>query len=430
MRRLRRRRGLIVALAFLGICWLALAYFIPAPPKTITIATGAEGTTFNYFGGRYSDRFARIGIRVELRETAGGLENFRLLQDRNSGVDIAFVTAGVGNASQAPDLLSAGAVFPTPSWLFYSTPEVIDSLPQLKGKRITVGPEGSGARQTAERILSKANVNASTATLLPYGGNDAAAALNDGRADAAFINSGIDAPAVAALLRNPRIRLMDFASSAGALSRIFPDVTDVVLPKGVIDLDPPNPPRDVTLIEVPGKVLLRDNLHPAVVQYLARTMKEEHDHRGLFQRLGEYPTSTDAEFPMSQIAADYYKYGPSFLHGYLPFWMTVYAQRLITFLVATLAIIFPVFGFAPRVFEWFAHEHVRKLYRRLRLVDQTLETHPSGAQLEALRHELADIDRAARDISLHNADLYFMLRYHVDRTHVRLREAGQAAAGH
>jgi hypothetical protein len=158
-------------------------------------------------------------------------------------------------------------------------------------------------------------------------------------------------------------------------------------------------------------------------------MKEEHDRGGLFQRLGEYPTSSDAEFPMSQIAVDYYKNGPSFLQGYLPFWMTIYAQRLIAFLVATLAIIFPVFGFAPRVFEWFTHEHVRRLYRRLRLVDKALEAQPNELQLDTLRSELADIDRAARDISLHNSDLYFNLCYHLDRTRSRLAEAAQAAGG-
>jgi hypothetical protein len=56
-------------------------------------------------------------------------------------------------------------------------------------------------------------------------------------------------------------------------------------------------------------------------------MKEEHEGPGLFQRAGEFPTSFDPEYPMSQIAIDYYKNGPSLLPKYLPFWMTIYAQR-------------------------------------------------------------------------------------------------------
>ena len=419
-------KRLIAVVTILGVCWLALNYFIPAPPSKITIATGVKGTTFDYFGQRYRARFARAGIRVELRQTAGALENLKLLLDPKSGVDIAFVTGGAAEGAETPELLSAGAAYPSPSWLFYSTSETIDSLPQLKGKRIAVGPDGSGARQTAERILSKANVNSSTATLLPLAGDDAEAALNDGRADAAYITSGSDAPAVAALLRNPRVRLMDFSSSAEALIRIFPDVMKVVLPKGAVELDPPNPPNDVVLIQIPAKVVFRENLHPAIVQLLAKTMKEEHDRAGLLQRVGDYPTSTDAEYTMSQVAVDYYKNGPSFLQGYLPLRMTVYAQRTIAFMIATLAVIFPVFGFAPRIYAWVMHEHVRKLYRRLRFVDQALQKRPGTAELETLQGELADIDRATHDVSLHNSELYFMLRYHLDRTHARLVEAGRA----
>ena len=420
-------KALAAVFSVLALSWLALAYLIPAPPSTVTLATGTKGTTFNYFGERYGERFARAGIKLALRETAGGFVNYKLLQDANSGVDIAFVAGGVGDRNAAPHLLSAGTVFPSPSWLFYAGPETIDSLPQLKGKRIAIGPEGSGARYTAELILSKANVNSKTATLLPYGGAAAVAALNDGKVDAVLINSGANAPAVAALLKNPRVRLMDFSSSAEALARNFPGLSHVQLPKGTLELDPPNPPNDITLLQIPGKVLFRDDLHPAVVQLLASTMKEEHDRAGLFQRVGEYP-ATDSEFPMSQIVVDYYKNGPSFLQGYLPFWTVVYAQRIIAFVVAALAILLPLFGFAPRLYAWFVHEHVRKLYRRLRIIEKTLAAGLTLPQIESLQHELADIDHAAAGIiSMRNSDLYFMLRYHLDRTRSHLRELHQTA---
>jgi NAD(P)-dependent dehydrogenase (short-subunit alcohol dehydrogenase family) len=57
----------------------------------------------------------------------------------------------------------------------------LDSLTQLKGKRIAVGPEGSGARYVAERILSRAKIDAKTATLLPLAGDGAVEALKTRR---------------------------------------------------------------------------------------------------------------------------------------------------------------------------------------------------------------------------------------------------------
>ena len=410
----------------IAVSWIALEYFVPSPPSKITIGTALKGTTYDYFGQRYKDRFARAGVELDLRQTDGALQNLRLLQDPSSDVDIGFVTGGISDSSHAPNLLSMGLIFNDPIWIFYSSAESLDSLSQLKGKRIAIGPEESGARYTAERILSKANINSKTVTLLPFGGNAAVDALDDGKVDVDFIVGGSDSPAVRALLTDPRARLMDF-SIAEAYTRLFPDLVRLILPKGVIEIDPPNPPNDVTLLGTTSRVLIRRGLHPAIVQLLARTMKEEHDGPGLFQRAGEFPTSADPEFPVSQIAIDYYKNGPSLLPKYLPFWMTIYAQRAIAFLVASLAIVLPVFGFAPRLYAWFVQQRLRGLYRRLRVVENALKEEPTIPQVEALRNELADLDRASNVVPMLNSDLYFMFRYHLDRTRSRLLEAPSRA---
>jgi TRAP-type uncharacterized transport system substrate-binding protein len=417
----------LAAFLCIGILsWLALEYLVPSPPSRITLATGPKGSTFEYFGRRYRARFARVGIDLELRQTVGALENLQLLQDPKSGVEIGFVTGGISDGGQAPELLSTGLIYNVPFWIFYPSSTTLDGLPQLKGKRIAVGPEGSGTRFTAERILSKANVTAKTATLVPLEGNAAIEALDDGKVDAVLIVGGSDAPAVRALLTNPHIRVMDFPT-AEAFTRIFPDLVRLVLPKGAIEIDPPNPPDDVTLVGTTAKVLIRDNLHPAVVQLLARTMKEEHSGLGLFQRSGEFPSSFDPEYPMAQVAVDYYKNGPSFLAKYLPFWMTIYAQRLIAFSVAAVAIVFPAFSFAPRLYEWILHTRLRTLYRRLRVVENALHMNLSTPQIEALQKELADIDKATSTVPMRNSDLYFMLRYHLNQTRTRLAEAGDKA---
>src|SRR6516225_8815576 len=230
---------------------------------------------------------------------------------------------------------------------------------------------------------------------------------------------GSDAPSVAKLLSNPKLRLMNFSSTGEALTRMFPDLVQLVLPKGVVEIDPPNPPQDITLVGTTAKVLIRDDLHPAIIQLLAQIMKEEHQGSGLFQRRGEFPAIEDPEFPVSPIAADYYKNGPSFLARYLPLWMTVYAQRAIAFIVAALAIVFPAFGFAPRLYEWLIRRRMRKLYRRLRAVEITLQNELTVPQLQSLDNELAEIDRAARAVPLRHSDLYFMIRYHLDQIRSR-----------
>ena len=415
-------RGIAALITVLVVSWLALAYFVPSLPTRITIGTGGKGTTFEYFAEHYQKIFARAGVNLIVRETAGALENLALLKDPHSGVQIGFVTGGLSNSEDAPNLLSMGLISNVPFWIFYPSSESLTGLSQLRGKRIAVGPEGSGARHTAERLLSKADINANTATLLPFSGDAAVGALMDGRADVAFIVGGSDAPSVAKLLKDPKLRLLNF-STAEALTRMFPDLVRLVLPKGVIENDPPNPPEDITLVGTTAKVLIRDDLHPAIVQLLARTMKEEHRGPGLFQRSGEFPSIEDPEFPVSRIAADYYRNGPTFLANYLPFWMTIYAQRAIAFIVAALAIVFPVFGFAPRLYEWLIHQRLRRLYRRLRVIEIALQRELTAPQIKSLEDELAKIERAARAVPLRQSDLYFVIKYHLDQTRARLAKA-------
>ena len=63
-------KGLGVIFGILAISWLVLEYFLPSPPSRITMATGAPGTSLHYFGQRYRERLASVGIDVDLRETA------------------------------------------------------------------------------------------------------------------------------------------------------------------------------------------------------------------------------------------------------------------------------------------------------------------------------------------------------------------------
>lgn len=110
-------------LGIVGISWLSLSYFMPALPSTVKMATAFKGTSFDYYGGRYRDAFARSGVKLELRETSGTEENLGLLQNPASGVQIAFVYRGISNGEHAPGLLSLGIIYRTPFWIFYRSNE-------------------------------------------------------------------------------------------------------------------------------------------------------------------------------------------------------------------------------------------------------------------------------------------------------------------
>jgi TRAP transporter TAXI family solute receptor len=234
-------KGLAVILCIAGIVSLALSYFIPAPPTTVTIATAFKGSTFVFYGEKYREIFARSHIKLELRETNGAVDNLRLLQDPKSGVDIGFVNGGVSGGNPPPGLLSIGLMYNNAFWIFYRSTETLERFSQLKGRRIAVGPEGSGTRFTAEQVLVAGGITSATATLLPYAGMAAIDAMKDGKVDVVWTLGGTDAAVVRALLHTPDIRLMN-VPMAEAFTRIFPGLVRLVLPQGVFDIEGNIPP--------------------------------------------------------------------------------------------------------------------------------------------------------------------------------------------
>ncbi len=412
-------KGLAAVLCIVGMSWLALDYFVPAPPSQFTIATGAKNKTYEAIGQKYRDILARSHVDVELRLTNGAADNIKLLNDPTSGIKVGIAQGGISDSEQSPDLLSLGRINYQIYWIFHRAAEPLDDLRQLKGKRIAVGPPGSGQRATTEKILGISGVNSENSTLLNLMTQGAEAALNDGQIDALFLPIALDAPVLQTLLENPRLRPMSF-TEAEAVTRIFPFLARLVLPRAVIDFERIVPATDLILIATPNIVLVRNDIHPALIDLLAQAIVETSGKPGIFQRAGEFPTLIDPEYPLAPSALDFYKNGPSFLNRYLPFWMTSYAHRIIAVLIAVIAIVLPVFSYAPKLYQWFVQDRMRKLYRRLRIVDKALLTELTVADVQSLQTDLANIDRAASIVPMRNSDLFFDLRTHIDRTRTLL----------
>jgi TRAP transporter TAXI family solute receptor len=404
-----------------GLSWLALAYFIPAPPSRITIATSFTGGHYQDLGRRYQEILARAKVKADILATDGAVENLRLLNDPTSGVQIGFMQGGVSKGALAPDLLSLGRIDHQVFWLFHRATDKFDDLTQFKGKQLALGPAGSGTRVVSEKILGLAGINYDNTTFQTLAAQGAIDALGEGKIDALFLPFSPDAPILNSLLRDLRFTPMNF-TDAEALTRIFPYLVRLVLPRSVIDFEKKIPAADVTIIATTNVVLVRREIHPAIIDLLARTISEAHNEAGLFQRVGDFPTQIDPEFPMAESARDFYKNGPSFLNKYLPFWMTNYVQRTIAVLAAVVAIVLPVFSYAPKFYRGLVEQRLRSLYRRLRAIEASLHKDVTVAEVSALEADVESVDRAINilGVPMRHSELFFSLKAHIDLVRDRL----------
>jgi TRAP-type uncharacterized transport system substrate-binding protein len=421
-------KGLAAILCIGGIVSLSLAYFIPAPPSTITIAMAFKGSSYERWAQSYRERLSRSHVKLNLHYTDGPLDNLKLIKDQSSSVDVAFLFGGLTNSEQSPELISLGRVSFAPVWIFYRGTETLERLTQLKGKRIAVP---ATTRMVIDPILAAHGVNPDNTTIVPLPSPAAAKALKDGEVDVFVIIIEMNGPLVQALLRDPTVRLMS-VTQAEALTRVYPFLARLVLPQGVIDFERNIPANDVSLIADTQAVVVRKNLHPGLIYLLAQALSEEHSGAGIFQRAGDFPTVTDPEFPVAQNALDFYKNGPSFLNRYLPFWMVSHVQRLLAVLLAAGVIVYPLFNFVPKLYRWFLQDRMRKLYRRLRTVEKAMKANLTASQLATLQADLENIDRVSAVLPMRHSEPYFGLKRDIDatRTHLasRLVEARSQTA--
>ena len=405
---------LIVGIGFV----VAYQFVQPAPPKRIVITTGGESGAYYQFAQRYAAILARDGITLEVKSSAGSLENLdRLKADQ---AQVGFVQGGVMPPKEDPDaeddsgLLSLGSLFYEPVWVFYRGERDLTRLTDLRGKRIAIGQEGSGVRQLAQQLLAANEIDGGD-RLVPLAGLTAAEELQQGRIDAAFIIASESAPVVQVLLRSPGIRLMSFAQS-GAYQRRFPFLTKLTFPQGVADLVRDFPPNDIKVLAPTANLIVRDDLHPALQSLLLQAASEVHGKSGFFQDQGEFPAYKDQMLPLSPDAARYFKSGPSFLQRYLPFWLAVLVDRLIVLLVPVFALLIPLLKVAPAIYNWRVRSKVFRCYGELKFLEDDLKNHFDPAKLGEYRLRLDDLEEEAVQlhVPLGFTDLVYTLREHVN----------------
>src|SRR5882672_1333828 len=428
-------------LILLGVLLLWGAYVMldPAPPKKVVLATGPEQGDFAEFGKRYQAELKRLGIAVELRETAGAGENLKLLRDGEQRVDLAFVRGGAGDAILAVDeqsggvpVVSLGSLFYEPVWIFYSEAaahralhaETLNQLAQLRTLRVNVGPRGSGGANLFAKLLHANRIERESMQLSHLAPTPAVVALLAGEIDALVFVSAPESPLVQMLLQTPGVRLFDFAQ-AEAYARRFAFLSAQQLPRGIVDLAADIPPDDVRLVATTSTLVTRSTTHPAILQLFVQAAQRIHGGTGWFARAGQFPIGQDAERPLAPEAARYYHNGAPVLQRYLPFWLANLVDRMWVALVSIIAILIPVSRIVPPVYQFRIRSRVFRWYGQLRRIEDAAST--GSTPPNQLIADLDDIESRVERVSvpLSHADELYALRGHIDMVRDRLRLAAK-----
>ncbi|MEA2904146.1 MAG: hypothetical protein QOI12_1533 [Alphaproteobacteria bacterium] len=423
-RHLERSRWPLFAMVVTGVAILAAVVVLvwTLPPRTIMMATGAEGGAYHEIGKQYRDILARAGVELRLVSTGGATENLALLRDKR--VSVGLVQGGIAGEQDASQLESLGTVFYEPLWLFHRSELRGLGLDVLRGRKVSVGPEGSGTRTLSLELLRRIGIDRQVGELLALTPQAAGDKLIAGEIDTALMLISWDSPVIRRLLADERVELASFPF-ADAYVAFYPFLSKVVVPAGVGDLAKGRPPSDVTLVAPKASLIVRKDLHSAIQYLLLNTAVQVHSGAGIFQRAGQFPAAEAIDLPLSGEALQFYKSGRPFLQNYLPFWAASLAGRLLILLIPIIGILYPLMRFLPALYGWAMRSKISRLYGELRLMEAEMETRGAGRDTGDMLARLDRLEQRANHlrVSLGYANMLYMLRAHIALVRERLKGA-------
>jgi TRAP transporter TAXI family solute receptor len=422
--------ALLVTLIGFAIAW---QFVNPAPPRSIVIATGHPDGAYYLFARQYQEILARNDIELQIRTTAGSIENLALLQDDDSNVSLAFVQGGSGTQADPGRLTSLASLYYEPLWIFYRDTRTLTRLTELQGKRIAIGEPGSGTHAISSMLLADNFIDTGSENILAIDADSAARELLQGDIDALFMVAGPEGRLLQQLLHRTDIRLMSM-TRASAYTRIHHFLSVVTLPEGVIDLQANIPAADTQLLAPTANLVARHDIHPALVSLLLQAATQVQGPGGLFAAPGTFPSSSHLEFPLNEDARRYFRHGPPFLQRYLPFWTANLIDRLKVMLVPLLTLLIPLIKVMPPAYRWQVRKKIYQWYGELQAVDTGTREEHSAATVESLlqRLDVLEDDVSKVNVPLSYADELYSLRLHIGLVRDRLlnsREQISTAAG-
>ena len=408
-----------LVLVCVAIVWALLHFVHSAPPHTLTITSGPKGSNFESIAQRYGRILAKNGIKLNVLQSQGSLENLQRMTDPKSHVDIALVQSGVTtNPDLDDDLESLGGMFYQPLLIFYRSPRPLTRLSELTSQRIAIGPEGSGTRFLALALLKANGIEpGGLTTLTSLEGEAARTALLHKQVDAIFLTGdSASAATLREMIHTDGIRLFEFPQ-ADAYVRRFAYLSKLTLPAGAFDLGENLPPENMSLLAPTVELVAHSNLHPALTDLLIEAATQVHGRASLLQTAGQFPNPSIHTFPISAEAARYYKEGDrSFIYRYLPFWLASLVSRLLIVIVPLFVIIVPSLRYLPLLYRWRIDTRIHHRYGEL----MELERETLGPLSEERRTELlgrlAAIEKSviSRRMPGSHAEQVYILREHID----------------
>ncbi len=264
----------VVMLLVSALAGLAGCRDKPTAPVRIRIATGSPTAVYHAFGQSLAALLNREvpGVQAEVVVTAASAQNVRLVGSGEA--ELGFTQADVlpPRYSEHPPVLAVARVYDDLLHLVTTAGGPVRTLADLRGRRVSVGADGSGTEVTATRLLEVAQLGGDQIHQEHLGLDDSVAALRAGRIDAFFFSGGLPVRGVAQLASSTAIRMIDLGEWTEPLRRGYGQVyVTRDIPRSVYGVDP------ASTVANPNYLIVRADLPEQLVREVTRLLMERRE---------------------------------------------------------------------------------------------------------------------------------------------------------
>ena len=248
--------------------------------KTLNIVTGGTGGVYIVYGAGLADMLTKkMKVAASAQSTPASVDNMKLIRDGKA--DLAFTLADTafdainGKNRFAPpegkvDAKTIAVMYSNYMHLVAKTSGGINTVADLKGKRVSIGAAGSGTETKAIRILEAYGLNATT-DIQPQrlAAQDSADALRDSKIDAFFFDGGLPTSAVSDIANSTAVKLIDQSDAIAKMNSKYGNFYFAAkIPKGTYKGND----TDVVSAGVANLLVVPSSFDPAFVRAILAAM--------------------------------------------------------------------------------------------------------------------------------------------------------------
>ncbi len=278
------KKGLIaVILSFFLVAVLAAGCGKKASNNLI-LATGGTSGTYYPYGGAIAQIFnTKIqDMNVTAQSTGASSENLRLVGKdeadlaivQNDVMDYAYNGTKLFEGQQIKGISTIATLYREVVQIAVNPDAKINSIADMKGKRISVGDAGSGVEANATQILAAAGLTFDDLKASHLSFKESGNAYQDKQLDGFFVTAGIPNAAIQEITAMQKIKILQLDNAAvDKLVKEYPFYTPFVIKKETYK----GMAADTQTVAVKATLIARDDLDETVVYNLTKALFENKD---------------------------------------------------------------------------------------------------------------------------------------------------------